>query len=127
VPGCRSRYVIDGSNLLGSWGGPQPGSDRRREVVARVGQFCETHAVDATLVFDGRPFEPVPAQPRLRLLFPVPGGDADTVIRALVDGASRPALLRVVTSDKALYSYARTRGAAIMRAHEWNAAARSLP
>jgi hypothetical protein len=30
----------------------------------------------------------------------------------------------VVTSDKPLYSYARTRGAQVLRAHEWNALAR---
>jgi hypothetical protein len=27
----------------------------------------------------------------------------------------------VVTSDKAVYSYAKTRGASVLRAHEWNA------
>jgi hypothetical protein len=31
----------------------------------------------------------------------------------------------VVTSDKALYSYVKTLGARILRAHEWNALARS--
>ena len=36
----------------------------------------------------------------------------------------RPADLLLVSSDKALYSYARTRGAAVLRAHEWNALAR---
>ena len=29
-----------------------------------------------------------------------------------------------MTSDKALYSYAKTRGASVLRAHEWNALAR---
>jgi hypothetical protein len=42
------------------------------------------------------------------------------VIRALVEGAARPAELTVVTSDKALYSYARTLGAGVLRSHEWN-------
>ena len=57
---------------------------------------------------------------------PPPGADADTVIRDLIDRAARPADLIVVTSDKALYSYARTMGAAVLRAHEWNALERRI-
>jgi hypothetical protein len=48
------------------------------------------------------------------------------VIREIVDGAKRPGELVVVTSDKPLYSYARTRGAQVLRAHEWNALARGV-
>ena len=57
---------------------------------------------------------------------PPPGTDADTVIRELVDRAPRPAELIVVTSDKALYSYVKTLGAAVLRAHEWNALERKI-
>jgi hypothetical protein len=46
------------------------------------------------------------------------------LIREIVDGAARPAELVVVSSDKPVYSYARTRGARVLRAHEWNAVAR---
>ena len=56
--------------------------------------------------------------------FPPPGTDADSVIRELIDRAARPAEITVVSSDKAVYSYARTRGASALRAHEWNALAR---
>jgi len=38
-----------------------------------------------------------------------------------VDRAPRPADWIVVTSDKALYSYVKTYGASVLRAHEWNA------
>ena len=41
-----------------------------------------------------------------------------------MDAAEHPGELVVVTSDKPLYSYARTRGAQVLRAHEWNALAR---
>jgi hypothetical protein len=54
------------------------------------------------------------------LRVPPAGVDADTVIRELLDRAPRPAELIVVTSDKALYSYAKTAGASVLRAHEWN-------
>ena len=78
------------------------------------------------LVFDGAPFRPDLGGQQfgaVSLRFPAAGRDADSVIREIVDGAARPGDLVVVTSDKPLYSYARTRGAQVLRAHEWNALA----
>jgi len=121
-------YVIDGNNLLGSWGGPPgKGDDGRAEVVRRVAAFCRTRGARAILVFDGRPFRPDLDGQELgpvSLRFPGEGRDADSLVREIVDKAVRPGELLVVTSDKALYSYARTRGASVLRAHEWNRPAR---
>jgi predicted RNA-binding protein with PIN domain len=120
-------YLIDGNNLLGSWGGPRGQDDRRTEVVRRVAAFCRARNVRATIVFDGHPLRPDMAAQDLgpvSLRVPPPGGDADGVIRELVERAPRPSELIVVTSDKALYSYVKTLGAAVLRAHEWNAAER---
>src|SRR6185436_15495895 len=106
-------YLIDGNNLLGSWGGPRGQDDRRAEVVRRVAEFCRARHVRATVVFDGHPLRPDMAAQDLgplTLRVPPPGSDADTVIRELVERAARPAEMIVVTSDKALYSYVRTRG-----------------
>jgi predicted RNA-binding protein with PIN domain len=122
-------YVIDGNNLLGSWGGPQGQDDRRAEVVRRVAAFCRAKGAKATLVFDGHPLRPdMEAQDLgpLRLRVPPQGTDADTVIREIVDTAARPGEIVVVTSDKALYSYVKTAGATVLRAHEWNAMERRL-
>jgi predicted RNA-binding protein with PIN domain len=116
-------YLIDGNNLLGSWGGPSREDDRRGEVVRRVSAFCRARNVKATIVFDGHPLRPDMAAQDLgsvRLRVPPQGQDADTVIRELVERAERPAELIVVTSDKALYSYVKTLGASVLRAHEWN-------
>jgi predicted RNA-binding protein with PIN domain len=123
-------YLIDGNNLLGSWGGPRSGHDRRGEVVRRVASFCRVRGARATLVFDGQPLRTeLEAQVlgAVTLRFPQIGQDADTVIREIVDRAARPAELIVVTSDKPLYSYCRTRGAQVLRAHEWNALERAQP
>jgi predicted RNA-binding protein with PIN domain len=120
-------YVIDGNNVLGSWGGPRLGRDGRAEVVRRVAAFCRNHGVRATLVFDGQPLRsdrPSQDLGSLSIRFPPQGRDADSVIRDLVDAAPRPSELIVVTSDKALYSYVKTRGASAIRAREWNALAR---
>jgi len=119
-------YLIDGNNLLGSWGGPAVPGDGRVEVLRRVADFCRRRGARAVLVFDGAPFRPdLDAQQlgAVSLRFPPPGRDADSLVREIVDGSSRPAELIVVTSDKPLFSYARTRGARVLRAHEWNALA----
>ena len=123
-------YLIDGNNLLGSWGGPALPGDGRAEVVRRVAAFCRARGARATIVFDGAPFRPeLGAQEmgRVSLRFPPPGKDADSVIRERIDVAARPPELTVVSSDKALYSYARTRGARALSAREWNALARGGP
>jgi predicted RNA-binding protein with PIN domain len=122
-------YLIDGNNLLGSWGGPRGDDDRRAEVVRRVAEFCRMRGARATVVFDGHPLRGDMAQQLLgdvTLRVPERGQDADTVIRELIDRAPRPSDLLVVSSDKELYSYAKTMGASAIRAHEWNALERQL-
>jgi predicted RNA-binding protein with PIN domain len=122
-------YLVDGNNLIGSWGGPTPRDDRRAEVVRRVAAFCRAKNARATIVFDGGPLRhDFAAQQlgRVCLRVPEPGADADSVIRGLLDLATRPGDWVIVTSDKALYSYAKTRGARVLRAHEWNALARRV-
>ena len=122
-------YIIDGNNLLGSWGGPRGRDDRRGEVVRRVAAFCRARKVRATLVFDGHPLRnDMAAQDLgpLSLRVPEPGCDADSLIKELVERAPRAAEIVVVTSDKALYSYVKTLGASVLRAHEWNALERRL-
>ena len=116
-------YLIDGNNVLGSWGGPAGSGDRREEVVRRVATFCRARGARAVVVFDGGPLRADRPQQDLgpvSVRVPSKGQDADSVIRALVDSAPAPQDLIVVSSDKALYSYARTRGARVLRAHEWN-------
>ena len=91
--------------------------------------FCRARKVRATLVFDGHPLRADMAAQDLgplALRVPEPGRDADSVIKDLVERAPRPAELIVVTSDKALYSYVKTLGASVLRAHEWNAIERRL-
>ncbi len=119
-------YLIDGNNLLGSLGGPAVPGDGRLEVLRRVVAFCREKGARATVVFDGAPFRAELGEQqlgRVTLRFPESGRDADSVIRATIDAAARPAEIVVVSSDKAVYSYARTRGARALRAHEWNAIA----
>jgi len=122
-------YLIDGNNLLGSWGGPREDDDRRGEVVRRVAAFCRARGARATVVFDGGPLRPELASQDLGPLsirVPQQGQSADDVIRELVERSQRPADWMVVTSDKALYSYVKTLGATVLRVHEWSALERRL-
>ena len=121
-------YLIDGNNLLGSWGGPR-GDDGRAEVVRRVAAFCRARGARATIVFDGgalRHDMDTQTLGAVTIRVPPEGKDADDVIRDIVKQAARAADLIVVTSDKALYSHVKTLGASILRAHEWNALERRV-
>lgn len=94
-----------------------------------MAEFCRLRGARATVVFDGHPLRGDMAQQQLgplTLRVPERGQDADSVIRELIDRAARPADLIVVSSDKELYSYAKTMGASAIRAHEWNALERQL-
>jgi predicted RNA-binding protein with PIN domain len=127
--GSGVPYLVDGNNLLGSWGRSGRPGDRREEVVRRVAEFCRLRRARAIHVFDGAPFRgdvEAPELGRVSLRFPEHGADADAVIKGLVSRARRPGELIVVSSDKALYSWCRTQGASVLRAHEWNRLERQL-
>ena len=86
-------YLIDGNNLLGSWGGPAVAGDGRHEVVRRVAAFCRAKGARAIVVFDGAPFRPELVEQHLggvTIRFPAPGVEADVLIRQIVDEAERP-------------------------------------
>jgi predicted RNA-binding protein with PIN domain len=116
-----SHFVVDGDNLIGSWGGPRPGDDLRAEVVRRVAAVCARLGATACVVFDRAPGRGAPEIDGVTVQVAARGQSADEIIRAMVDAAPSPDDVTVVTSDKPLYSYARTRGARILRAREWRA------
>lgn len=123
-------YLIDGNNLWGSWGGPATLRDGRGEVVRRVASFCRGKGARAVIIFDGAPDRHGAERQSMGAVtvqFAPAGRDADSVIRETVDRAAHAGDWTVVTSDKSLYSYCRTRGARVLRAHEWNKESRRAP
>ncbi len=120
-------YLVDGNNVWGSLGGPAGVPDGRSHVLKRVAAFCRERGASAILVFDGAPARDGQQEQRfgaVTLRFPLAGQDADTLIRRIVDEAAAPGDFIVVTSDKSLYSWCRTRGARAMQSHEWKNLAR---
>jgi predicted RNA-binding protein with PIN domain len=117
-------YLVDGNNLLGSWKGARANDDGRAEVVRRVAAFCRARGARAIIVFDGAPLRADLDRQTLgavEIRTPPRGKDADSMIREIVDRPDAAKEIIVVTSDRPLYSYAKTRGASVLRAHEWNA------
>jgi predicted RNA-binding protein with PIN domain len=122
-------YLIDGNNLLGSWRRPRSSEDDRAEVVRRVAAFCRARGACAILVFDGSPMRAEFDRQilgKVEIRYPPKGQDADSVIRRILAQATPARQMTVVTSDRPLYSYAKTQGAAVLRAHEWNALERRV-
>jgi hypothetical protein len=92
--------------------------------VRQAQAFCEKEAATAIVAFD--PSSRVPEEaPQVGVRVAQRAQSADDVIRAIVDASAEASLLTVVTSDKPLYSYARTRGAHVLRCHEWKKRARA--
>jgi hypothetical protein len=91
--------------------------------VRQVEAVCERISATAIVVFDRAAHAPFDA-PHVSVRAARAGETADDVVRAIVDASEDPSRLTVVSSDKPLYSYARTRGAAVLRCHEWKKLAR---
>jgi predicted RNA-binding protein with PIN domain len=113
-------YLIDGNNLIGhtksiSYRDPQA----RQILLDRLSEFLNRKRRKATVVFDGAS-EPLRKSRCIQLLFAERGSSADEVIRRRVEQSTSTKSLCVVSSDNAVYGYARTCGADALRCHEFN-------
>lgn len=122
--------VIDGYNLLHASGilgrGVGPGGlERSRAALLNfLAESLEPKEISATVVvFDAR--DAPPGLPRtvkhrgLTVRFAEPGGDADTLIEAIIRGDSSPRRLVVVSSDHRLHRAARRRRATPIDSDVW--------
>ena len=71
------------------------------------------------IVFDGAS-EPLRKTPLMQLVFAGPRSSADEVIRARVDSSRTRKSFCVVSSDNAVYGYARSCGFKALKCHEFN-------
>lgn len=105
------------------WHRDKPGA--RRRLLVEVAAYAAATRARVTVVFDGAPEEGLPDGSvfrGVRVYFPPPGGDADSIIERLVTSSSDPRGLTVVTSDRQLALDCRSAGARTVRSGEFRKA-----
>jgi len=121
------HVIVDGYNAMHALpiGADWPGrtfKDRRDGFVARLGEYAVSRGAKVTVVFDGAkggdPAGGFERQSGVDVLYSPRGVEADRLIRDLVDSSERKQDLLIVSSDRGVYGYARTRGASVARADE---------
>ena len=107
-------YLVDGNNLLGHL---FPGGHRdpalRVLLIRRLQTFQRQTRTRVILVFDGPPPDdtPLPRGDKFTVVFPPEGESADAVIQDYIDRPRDRRHLVVVSSDRALRTFARAAGA----------------
>jgi predicted RNA-binding protein with PIN domain len=121
------HVIVDGYNAMHALpvGSDWPGrtfKDRREGFIARLGEYAAGRGAKVTVVFDGaRGGEAGGGYERragVDVLFSPRGVEADRLIRDLVDSSGSRHDLLIVSSDRGVYGYARTRGTSVARADE---------
>jgi len=118
-------YLIDGNNLLGHLysgvGIKDPGN--RAEIVGRLAAFQRISRTRIVLVFDGRPPDegsPIAVNPKFTILFPDPGDSADILIAERIARQTDKRRFFVVSSDREIRNFARSRGLLDMSSEEFS-------
>nr|WP_228045968.1 NYN domain-containing protein [Saccharopolyspora sp. HNM0983] len=107
------HLIVDGYNVTKSGYPELPLADQRERLAHQMAALAARTGAEVTVVFDGADVLAVPsAGPRgVRVLFSEPGVQADDVIRDLVSAEPPGRQLVVVTSDRAVATSVRHRGA----------------
>lgn len=109
-------YLIDGNNFLGHISKTAPYHSDRNQLVKGLLKLIRIRKKRIRLVFDGPPdpgladFDDFRGKP-LGISYPPPGSTADDVIRLILDKHPDKRTLTVVSSDKEVLDYARSKGA----------------
>ncbi len=116
-------YIVDGNNVMGQTPGwHRDKSKSRRMLLEKLAAFARLKKARVTVVFDGGPDSAVPegaAFHGVKVLYAERGSDADTRIEHLVETATDPRGLTIVTSDRHLGFLVRSRGATVIRSGEF--------
>jgi len=91
-------------------------------LLEKLAAFARVKKARVTVVFDGGPDSAVPEESAfhgVKVLYALRGSDADTRIERLVETATDPRGLAIVTSDRHLAFLVRSRGATVIRSGEF--------
>ncbi|MGP4017231.1 NYN domain-containing protein [Saccharopolyspora sp. 5N708] len=107
------HLIVDGYNVTKTGYPELPLSDQRDRLAHQLAALAARTGAEVTVVFDGADVLAVPtAGPRgVRVLFSEPGVQADDVIRDLVSAEPKGRQVVVATSDRAVATSVRRRGA----------------
>ncbi|MEV5535540.1 NYN domain-containing protein [Saccharopolyspora shandongensis] len=107
------HLIVDGYNVTKTGYPELPLSDQRDRLAHQLAALSARTGAEVTVVFDGADVLAVPtAGPRgVRVLFSEPGVQADDVIRDLVSAEPKGRQVVVATSDRAVVTSVRRRGA----------------
>src|ERR1700733_13215864 len=116
-------YIIDGNNVMGQIPGwHRDKSAARAKLLSPLAAFSGSKGVRITAVFDGGADEQFPEGAAFRgvkILYAERGSDADRRIQRLVESASDPRGITVITSDRQLAFLVRSAGAKVMRSGDF--------
>jgi predicted RNA-binding protein with PIN domain len=111
------RWLVDGMNVIGSrpnrWWEDRPRA--MRELVAELERFAAATGDEVTVVFDGRPLDPLPEPRAVEVAFASrrgPNAADDEIARRAADDADVSSL-SVATSDGELARRVRDAGAEV--------------
>nr|WP_308197973.1 NYN domain-containing protein [Saccharopolyspora soli] len=107
------HLIVDGYNVTKTGYPELPLSDQRDRLAHQLAALAARTGAEVTVVFDGADVLAVPTTgPRgVRVLFSEPGVQADDVIRDLVSAEPKGRQVVVATSDRAVATSVRRRGA----------------
>jgi predicted RNA-binding protein with PIN domain len=116
-------YIIDGNNLVGSAPDISHGDpEAKTKILYLVGKFQEDKNCNIVVVFDGEPRHGVRREEvssRFSVLYPRFGSTADDEIREILDGFNNCKDVVLVSSDRALKTLAREKGARTVNSIEF--------
>ena len=116
-------YVVDGNNVMGRV--PKTARDlpqARSRLIHDLVRFVSAHKVKVKVIFDGHPDERFPEGcvfKGVHILYARSGGDADGRIKELLGKSSYKRDTIMVSSDKALVSFADRQGARTLASHKF--------
>ncbi|MBZ5552549.1 MAG: NYN domain-containing protein [Acidobacteriia bacterium] len=126
-------YLVDGYNLSRRSGQfKQPSSRETDAVVRYLNRFARLKRTKVTVVFDGFPHDGDRSHAlsstfdAIKIIYAGADSDADGRIRKLVASLKNRAGWIVVSSDRAVYGYARASGVRAMRSEEFLQSANAL-
>jgi predicted RNA-binding protein with PIN domain len=111
-------YLVDGNNVMAQIvGWHRDKAKARRKLIHSLAQFVKVHRAKVQVVFDGSPDDEFPEGHRyksVRIFYARPGSDADSRIKDLVGKSSFAKDITVVSSDRALSSSVKAKGAKVI-------------